>query len=111
MPSQPRKVLVLTKLFVALDIHGQKSSLFPDVSADPQRAAVALAMIGNLYAVEAKIRERGLKSTQKQDVRLTKARPLVEAFFTKIETALRYDIEIPIKLVSAPMDHVVMAAA
>ena len=39
-------------------------------------------MIGNIYAVEAEIRDRGLKGAKKQDVRLNKARPLVEAFFT-----------------------------
>ena len=43
---------------------------------------MALEMIGNLYAVEAEIREQGLKGAKKQDVRLTKAKPLVEAFFT-----------------------------
>ena len=32
--------------------------------------------------LEAEIRDRGLKGAKKQDVRLTKAKPLVEAFFT-----------------------------
>lgn len=39
-------------------------------------------MIGQIYTVEAEIREQGLKGTQKQDVRLTQAKPLVEKFFT-----------------------------
>ena len=59
-----------------------RREFFESQDADPQRAAVALEMIGNLYAVEAEIREQGLKGAKKQDVRLTKAKPLVEAFFT-----------------------------
>ena len=59
-----------------------RREFFESQDADPQRAAVALEMIGNIYAVEAEIRERGLKGAKKQDVRLTKAKPLVEAFFT-----------------------------
>ena len=59
-----------------------RREFFESQDADPQRAAVALEMIGNIYAVEAEIRDRGLKGAKKQDVRLTKAKPLVEAFFT-----------------------------
>ena len=59
-----------------------RRAFFESQAADPQRAAVALEMIGNLYAVEAEIRDRGLKGAKKQEVRLTKAKPLVEAFFT-----------------------------
>ena len=59
-----------------------RREFFESQDADPQRAAMALEMIGNIYAVEAEIREQGLKGAKKQDVRLTKAKPLVEAFFT-----------------------------
>ncbi|WP_414041941.1 IS66 family transposase [Acidithiobacillus sp. M4-SHS-6] len=59
-----------------------RREFFESQDADPQRAAVALEMIGNIYAVEAEIRDRGLKGAKKQDIRLTKAKPLVEAFFT-----------------------------
>ncbi|MGE4418184.1 MAG: IS66 family transposase [Marinobacterium sp.] len=59
-----------------------RREFFESQDADPQRAAVALEMIGQIYAVEAEIREQGLKGTPKQDARLTQAKPLVEAFFT-----------------------------
>ena len=61
-----------------------RREFFESQDADPQRAAMALEMIGNIYAVEAEIRDRGLKGAKKQDVLLTKARPLVEAFFTRV---------------------------
>jgi len=35
-----------------------------------------------LWDLSQNIRDRGLKGAKKQDVRLTKAQPLVEAFFT-----------------------------
>ena len=59
-----------------------RREFFESQDADPQRAAMALEMIGNIYAVEADICELELKGAKKQDVRLTKAKPLVEAFFT-----------------------------
>ncbi|MDD4965318.1 MAG: IS66 family transposase [Gallionella sp.] len=59
-----------------------RREFFESQDADPQRATMALEMIGRIYAVEAEIRERGLQGTEKQTVRLTQTRPLVEAFFT-----------------------------
>ncbi|MDD5278044.1 IS66 family transposase [Acidithiobacillus sp.] len=59
-----------------------RREFYESQDADPQRAAVALDLIGQIYAVEAEIREQGLKGVQKHALRLTKAKPLVEVFFT-----------------------------
>ena len=52
---------------------------------EPQRAAVALDLIGKFYAVEAKIREEGLSGPAKHAYRTEHTRPLVEKFFDWVE--------------------------
>jgi len=67
-------------------IHAQcwthaRRPFFEAQDIEPQKAAHALKLIGALYAVEERIRERGLSAGKKLDYRLTHAKPLVEQFF------------------------------
>jgi len=48
---------------------------------EPEPAAYALDLIGQLYAVEARIREQGLTSQEKRNYRLHHARPITQKFF------------------------------
>ena len=57
-------------------------------AAEPELAAKAIAFIGALYAVEAKIRDDKLKSEAKREYRLDHARPIVAAFFTWVKERL-----------------------
>jgi transposase len=54
-------------------------------AAEPELAAEAIAFIGALYAVEAKIRDDKLKGEAKREYRLDHARPIVAAFFTWVQ--------------------------
>jgi transposase len=53
--------------------------------AEPAVAAEALAHIGALYAVEAQIRDKKLTGEAKREYRLSRARPIVEAFFAWVK--------------------------
>ncbi|KIN90294.1 IS66 family transposase [Thauera sp. SWB20] len=57
-------------------------------AAEPELAAKAIAFIGALYAVEAKIRDDKLKGEAKREYRLDHARPIVAAFFTWVKERL-----------------------
>ena len=57
-------------------------------AAEPELAAKAIAFIGALYAVEAKIRDDKLKGEAKREYRLDHARPIVAAFFTWVQERL-----------------------
>jgi len=52
---------------------------------EPQRADEALERIGALYAIEAQIREQGLKSQAKLAVRIEHAKPVVDRFFAWVD--------------------------
>ena len=52
---------------------------------EPQRAEEALERIGTLYAIEAQIREQGLKSQAKRAVRIEHAKPVVDRFFAWVD--------------------------
>jgi transposase len=56
---------------------------------EPEASAEALARIGELYRVEAEIRDQGLTGAAKRDYRLTHAKPVVDAFFDWAEAQLR----------------------
>lgn len=55
--------------------------LFEAKDAAPEVAAWGLDLIGELYAVEARIREHKLSAAKKLDYRLMHAKPIVEQFF------------------------------
>ena len=57
-------------------------------AAESELAAKAIAFIGALYAVEAKIRDDKLKGEAKREYRLDHARPIVAAFFTWVQERL-----------------------
>ena len=57
-------------------------------AAEPAVASEALAHIGALYAVEARIRDQKLTGEAKRECRLTHARPIVEAFFVWVKETL-----------------------
>ncbi|CAG0999953.1 hypothetical protein BURK2_02932 [Burkholderiales bacterium] len=63
--------------------------LFEAQESDPARAAQGLDLIGNLYAVEARIREQKLGESKKLDYRLQHAKPIVEQFFAWVDEQLR----------------------
>ena len=52
---------------------------------EPAASAEALARIGELYAIEARIRDQGLTGEAKRTYRLTHAKPVVDAFFAWAE--------------------------
>lgn len=55
--------------------------LFEAKDAEPEIAAQGLDLIGDLYAVEERIREQRLVAAKKLDYRLMYAKPIVERFF------------------------------
>jgi transposase len=54
---------------------------FESQDIEPDKVAQALDMIGALYKVEEYIREKGLTGDDKQQVRLSRAKPIVDQFF------------------------------
>ena len=62
-----------------------RRELFEATEAEPQRARLALEHIAGIYAVEDRIRERGLLGDPKREQRVLECRPRVEAFFTFID--------------------------
>ena len=65
-----------------------RRKFFEAQPAEPEGCAEALDQIGALYAVEAQIREKGLKGENKRAFRLTHAKPLVERFFAWVARKL-----------------------
>ena len=57
-------------------------------AAEPEAVAHALERIGQLYAVEAEIREAGLTGAAKKQARLDHAQPVVAAFFAWVDARL-----------------------
>jgi len=62
-----------------------RRGFFEAQAAEPEAAAEALALIGELYQVEEDIRQAGLKGERKKDHRLAHAKPVVERFFAWID--------------------------
>jgi transposase len=58
-----------------------RRKLFEAQDIEPAAAAHGLDFIGDLYAVEARIREQKLSAAKKLDYRLSHAKPIVEQFF------------------------------
>lgn len=62
-----------------------RRAFFEARDIEPQRSEHALALIGELYAIEADIRERGLAGAAKQEQRQARAKPKVAAFFRWVD--------------------------
>ena len=58
-----------------------RRAFFEAQGAEPQAAARALDMIGDLYAVEERIRSQKLSAARKLDYRLLHAKPIAEQYF------------------------------
>jgi len=65
-------------------VHSRRE-LFEARDIEPQRVEQALAMIGELYAIEEEIRHRGLTGEAKRAHRHTQSRPKVEAFLRWVD--------------------------
>ena len=65
-----------------------RRGFFEALSAEPQAADQALKMIGQVYEVEADIREKSLSGERKRLHRLEHAKPLVEQFFAWVDEQL-----------------------
>lgn len=62
-----------------------RRKVFEASDMEPQRAAEALDMIGALYAIEEGIRERKLSGPDKRAVRMSKAKPVIDQFFSWVD--------------------------
>ena len=58
-----------------------RRAFFEAQGAEPQAATQALDLIGDLYAVEERIRSQNLSAARKLDYRLLYAKPIAEQFF------------------------------
>jgi transposase len=63
--------------------------VFEAQDAEPQGAAEGLDLIGELYAVEQRIREHNLSAARKLDYRLMHAKPIAQRFFAWVDQKLQ----------------------
>jgi hypothetical protein len=66
-----------------------RREFFEAQAVEPHAAARALDFIGELYAVEERIRDRKLTAAKKLDYRLIHAKPIVDEFFAWINQRSR----------------------
>ncbi len=64
-------------------------------TVEPDRVAVALQYIRELYAIEAHINQRQLANDEKRQYRLAHSKPVVDAFFAWVEQQLQDDSLLP----------------
>jgi transposase len=94
----PEGAVLLTDGYAAYERYAQKCGLtraqcwahsrrkfFEAQSVEPERAAQALEMIGQLYAVEQHIREAQLIGEARRAYRLAQAKPMVDRFFDWVD--------------------------
>ena len=62
-----------------------RRKFFDSQDIEPERAKQALDMIGELYVIEARLREQELTGESKKDIRQREAKPLVNKFFTWVQ--------------------------
>ena len=62
-----------------------RRKIFEAKDVEPEIAAQGLELIGELYAVEERIREQKFAAAKKRDYRLQHAKPIVERFFAWVE--------------------------
>lgn len=99
--AQKAGTVLLTDGYAAYQRYAEKSGVthalcwaharrafFEAQDAEPEAIADVLAVLQNLYAVEAQIRELQLEGEAKQLHRLTHSKPLVERFFNYVERSL-----------------------
>ena len=96
--SPPEGAVLLTDGYTAYAHYAKKTGLthaqcwthtrrkfFEAQTVEPAQAAQALDLIGQLYDIEAGIRDEGLSGDAKRWRRLEHAKPLVEKFFTWVQ--------------------------
>jgi transposase len=71
------------------------------IDADPDAVQEALKQIGELYAIEDQIKERGLTGDAKRQHRLTHSKPRVDTFFEWIDEQFQRQGLLP----SSPLTH------
>jgi transposase len=94
----PEGAVLLTYGYAAYERYAQKCGLtraqcwahsrrkfFEAQAVEPERAAQALEMIGQLYAVEQHIREAQLLGEASRAYRLAQAKPIVDRFFDWVD--------------------------
>jgi transposase len=62
-----------------------RRKFFDAQDVEPEHAKHALDLIGNLYAIEARIRDEGLADAQKLALRQAEAKPIVNEFFAWVD--------------------------
>ena len=72
-----------------------RRKFFESESSEPDRVAIALACIGELYRHEAEIRKKGLLDEKKRQYRLEHSKVVVDAFFEWCEDQLCDDDLLP----------------
>lgn len=96
--SPPEGAVLLTDGYAAYKQYAQKVGLthaqcwahtrrkfFESQDVEPERAQEALAMIGELYVIEADLREKALVGEAKKALRQREAKPLVNKFFAWVQ--------------------------
>ena len=106
--SPPERAVLLSDGYDAYRCYAEKVGLtyaqcwahsrrkfFDAQKYEPDRAAFALDLIGEFYAVEAKIREAGLTGPPKRAYRTEHTRPLVEKFFAWVDEQFKHQGLLP----------------
>jgi hypothetical protein len=96
--SPPDGAVLLTDGYAAYKQYAKKVGLthaqcwahtrrkfFDSQNIEPERAKQALEMIGELYVIEAQLREQALTGDAKKVIRQREAKPLVNKFFTWVQ--------------------------
>ena len=96
--SPPDGAVLLTDGYAAYKQYAKKVGLthaqcwahtrrkfFDSQDIEPERAKQALDMIGELYVIEAQLREQALTGDAKKVIRQREAKPLVNKFFTWVQ--------------------------
>ena len=96
--SPPDGAVLLTDGYAAYKQYAKKVGLthaqcwahtrrkfFDSQNIEPERAKQALDMIGELYVIEAQLREQALTGDAKKVIRQREAKPLVNKFFTWVQ--------------------------
>lgn len=83
-----------------------RRTLFEAQDAEPQTAAQGLDLIGELYAVEDRIRSQKLGAARKLDYRLMYAKPIVERFFAWVSQQFEAQGLLPSNPLTQALDYV-----
>jgi transposase len=83
-----------------------RRTLFEAQGAEPETAARGLDLIGDLYAVEDRIRSQKLSAARKLDYRLMHAKPIVERFFAWVSQQFEAQGLLPSNPLTQALDYV-----